>query len=40
MRASFSARWVRAQQATAALVAAETPQSMLAAQIRLQRFHL
>ena len=29
---------VRAQQATATLVAAETPQSMLAAQIRLQGF--
>ena len=29
---------VRAQQATATLVASETPQSMLAAQIRMQGF--
>jgi hypothetical protein len=36
--ALFSSPLVRAQQATAPLVAAETPQSMLAAQIRLQGF--
>ena len=34
----FFSPLVRAQQATAPLVAAETPQSMLAAQIRLQGF--
>jgi hypothetical protein len=36
--AVFFSPLVRAQQATSTLVAAETPQSMLAAQIRIQGF--